>query len=368
MAFLLIAAFTLATAPVIASQSTNPNTIDVTKDLLLIYNTKSKDSRTVLNYYLANRPGVRNANVLGIGFPGLNVSGTNWYESITPKDFTNDVLVPIGNWLANNPAKRPQYVILFLDAPSRVSRCANKAANYPFYCTDGGNYPSVQYWLHTNFPGWTPFVTSINMNGVADCTNYINKLKRIDTSNSLVISAKAGGYGNTNFYFDDALAFRGMAVGLTALQGVTSNGVSISTINYVQATNKVHITSGTNVAGYFSWGYNAYMGRTYYTNVFFHGHSGWYIIETGESFNGQRGPGDQGNFLLWFSPIAFGGTNYSNTPIGAVTHVDEPFLGGLNSGSIYFGQWAAGTNFAMAAWNSCRTSKFQAVGDPFVTQ
>ena len=32
----------------------------------------------------------------------------------------------------------------------------------------------------------------------------------------------------------------------------------------------------------------------------------------------------QGNFLEWYASNAFGGANYSNTPIAAVSHVDEP--------------------------------------------
>ena len=79
----------------------------------------------------------------------------------------------------------------------------------------------------------------------------------------------------------------------------------------------------------------------------------------------QSGSG-QAFFLQWFSQHAFGGTNYENTPVGAVTHTDEPTLGGLNDASSYFGLWAAGKNFAICAWNSRKTQYFQAVGDPLV--
>ena len=40
--------------------------VDVTKDLLLIYNTNSTNSVAVKDYYLANRPMVAGANVLGV--------------------------------------------------------------------------------------------------------------------------------------------------------------------------------------------------------------------------------------------------------------------------------------------------------------
>src|SRR5665811_1656968 len=71
------------------------------------------------------------------------------------------------------------------------------------------------------------------------------------------------------------------------------------------------------------------------------GNSGWWIIETVESYNGHRYQDDFGNFTKWFSQNAFGGTNYSNTPIGAVSSVDEPDTLGASNPQIYFGLWAA---------------------------
>ena len=61
------------------------------------------------------------------------------------------------------------------------------------------------------------------------------------------------------------------------------------------------------------------------------GNSGWWVIETIESYNGQRSyAGLGGLFLRWFSGNAFGGTNYSSTPVGAVSHVDEPGTDNVN--------------------------------------
>ena len=150
--------------------------IDVTKDLLLIYNTNSPDSSFVLNYYIANRPGVSAANVLGIGCI------TN--EIISRSDFTNQVLTPYLNWLSANPTKHPQYLVLFLAIPARVE--------------DGGAaYPSVQYQLVTDTPPFQPFVTAINMNGTNDCIGYIKKLTSLGTliyGNSPILSANVNGY------------------------------------------------------------------------------------------------------------------------------------------------------------------------------
>src|SRR5439155_10275392 len=107
-----------------------------------------------------------------------------------------------------------------------------------------------------------------------------------------------------------------------------------------------HITTGSNVAGYLCWGAHSSLGGGYATNgyVQWSGNSGWWIIETVESFNGRRDT-DQGNFIKWFSSNGFGGANYSNTPVGAVTHVEEPDLAGVEDSAIFFGLWEARKNF-----------------------
>ena len=327
--------------------------VNVSQDLLLIYNTNSVGSATVENYYLQNRPLVGGANVLRIG------CATN--EIITSANFTNQILAPYLNWLNQNPTKHPQYLVLFMDIPSRVD--------------DTAEYYSVQYQLSTEASGIPSFVTSINMNGsngTNDCIAYINKLVSVGTNYSpgkLIISASAGGYGNTNYYFDDSQGFTSPQWGFLAMQGVTSNGVPLSAVDYDPQTNTIHITHGTNVTGYLCWGVHEGFPATYAIDgtVTFSGNSGWYLIETIESYNGQRN-GGQGNFIQWLSSNAFGGTNYSNTPVGAVTHVEEPEVTGVENSPVYFGLWAIEKNFAICAWNSRQTPYFQAVGDPFVTK
>jgi len=116
-----------------------------------------------------------------------------------------------------------------------------------------------------------------------------------------------------------------------------------------------------------TWGASSALGGQYPINgnVKWIGTNRWWIIETVESFNGQREYG-AGMFIKWFSSNAFGGTNYSNTPVGALSFVEEPRIPGVSDAGTYFGLWAAGKNFAIAAWNSRRTAYFQAVGDPLV--
>lgn len=129
-------------------------------------------------------------------------------------------------------------------------------------------------------------------------------------------------------------------------------------------------TSATNIAGYICWGAHSSLGGDYALNPTnkWHGNSRWWIMETIESFNGQRGDPGQGTFIKWFSSNAFSGTNYSNTPVGAVSHVEEPSIGLQNNSSAYFGLWASGKCFAIAAWNSRNKVYFQAIGDPLVTR
>ncbi len=154
--------------------------------------------------------------------------------------------------------------------------------------------------------------------------------------------------------------------------GVSSSSVVYTNVYPDCGSLACHITSGTNVAGYMSWGDHSSLGAYYTTNgyVSWTGNSGWYLMETIESFNGQRNSQatGQGNFLEWFSSNAFGGTSYSNTPVGVVSNVEEPGEPGPSYGAIYFGLWASGKNSAICAWNARNTPYFQVVGDPLVTK
>jgi hypothetical protein len=92
----------------------------------------------------------------------------------------------------------------------------------------------------------------------------------------------------------------------------------------------------------------------------------WWIIRTVESYNGDRGT-SQGNFLEWFASTAFGGSDYANTPIAAISSVHEPGEFGVIDGA-YFGLWESGTIFAICAWNSNDNLYPRAAGDPFVAK
>lgn len=119
-----------------------------------------------------------------------------------------------------------------------------------------------------------------------------------------------------------------------------------------------------------SWGAHSSLGNQFPINgyVQWSGQSSWWLIETVESYNGQRYVAGQSSYMLWFSSNAFGGTNYSNTPIGAVSSEDEPFVLGVSNPQTYFGLWAAGKNLAICSWNPTINSQLLVIGDPFVTK
>jgi alpha-tubulin suppressor-like RCC1 family protein len=337
--------------------------VNVSKDLLLIYNTNSLNSSTVFDYYLANRPMASTcSNILAMSCL------TN--EQVSNAYFTGVIEPQIQTWISNNPTKRPSYVVLFPDIPSRPDATFSA--------------PSTQVQINnTCVTNWHPFVSSINMNGTGgtnDCIAYIKKIMSMASNNapgSLLISATAARYGNTNWYFDDSKAGGGTFDnnGYQAELGVL---VANPYASVFYSSNAI-ITNGTNVAGYYSPGvHNGYFTSSYPTNlqIVFSGASEWYLIQTDESYNGLR-VSDQGNFLGWYASNAFGGSNYSCTPIGAVCHVEEP--GTVeNSSYVYFGLWAQGNSFASCAWNSYfayqavnegyGTRYLQVVGDPFVTK
>jgi hypothetical protein len=200
--------------------------------------------------------------------------------------------------------------------------------------------------------------------GTNDCIAFIEKLTSMANSNppgTLYISASAGGYGNTNWYFDEE--GWGWDLGLIA---VITNADPFAVV-YESNVYGEYSPLATNVAGYRVAGWDGGMAQGFATNgdVKFFGNSDWFIMSTVDSFNGQRATGQSG-YLTWFATNAFGGTNYAHTPVGAITHVDEPG-GDYDDVESYYGNWAAGRSFGSSAWSGIGyEDKFQAVGDPFV--
>jgi hypothetical protein len=338
--------------------------VNVSKDLLLICNTNSSDSTNLLNYYLAHRPMVGNANVLRVGTDvGEHFQATN--------HFTNQLLGPLLQWHTNHPTKRPAYVVMFLDIPT--------------YGLAPGNGASISRLIREALPQRPPFVTYLNMGGatgqstaLADCMAYIDKLTYFGTNypDRMVISASLGGYANTNYFLDDENRYYGNHGGVPTAGGIVvrhydamlAAGMNSNVIDFISTTSATQ-RFGTNVAGYMSWGAYGW-GSDYVLNgaVTFNGSSAWYILNTAESYNGRKNYAGLGDYAEWFSPNAFGGTNYEGTPVGAVCYTDEPDAAKVNEGGIYFDFWNRGRYFAICAWLSKESVQrhLLVVGDPLV--
>ncbi len=201
----------------------------------------------------------------------------------------------------------------------------------------------------------TALITHLWMGDIESTRAYIDKLAAKFTGNPII----SAGYTNCAYFFD----------GSGAGPGGSGQGVI-----YETATARIFyastLTSCTNVSGYF--GHGVWQGRspTYPINgeLRFVGESDWFVIQTAESYNGTLNPCGtqcQGNFKLWFSATAFGGTNYLHTPVGAVGHSAEPGVGGPGN-SDFFGMWERGWTFAEAAWISRNHGVDVAFGDPLV--
>jgi hypothetical protein len=364
-----------------------PDTIDPAKHILVVYNTNEADSLTAKNYYLANRPEMGTANVLGVA-----PTTTDGFERMTPANYETQVRDPIVselNTLAGS-GKYIRYIVLMYGMPSRTS------SGVGGYATA---YPSVQYRLTraleesgdrtgsvyqnavneftvAEYQGMSALCTSFNVGTLADFQAYIDKLATMYgnmTSPDIIISATDASYGNIRYCFDDkSRAYSTQTCG-NALNLLLAENGSATTLYGANSgdSNPVpdqtsHITSAADVASYMSWGANGGLGGSYANSgaIVFTGDSGWYIICTVESFNGRRSTG-QGNMVDWFSSNAFGGTTYSNTPVFGVTHVEEPYLGGVNDG-MFFALWERGWLGIEAAWQSRNVNKMQCIGDPLV--
>lgn len=364
--------------------SNGTSSVVVSNEVLVVYNSNANfpDSSACKDYYINHRPGFADANVLACNCTTYGVGNV---ETISAGDLTNQIINPIINFILSKT--NIHYVVLMYDMPSRVddgcstgcpppsvqhriSRCMQFPpvfkyfgaidTGWPYY--EGSNCPFVA----TNYPGTTCLVTALNMATLADCEAYIDKVASMYRSN-VIISASEAGYANSTYYLDDYPGGCPSDVA-ASIQAQNPNASITCSSNAV-------ITTGSCIRGYISRGMHS--GELRYTyaidgSIRWLGSSNsWWIIETRESYNGMRDCGDsegqdQGCVARWFSASAWGGTNYENTPVGAVSHVEEPLGVNVNIATAYFGMWEMGYLFSECAWASRHTACFQAIGDPLV--
>ncbi len=349
--------------------------------VLIVYNNNLlvPDSVKLKDYYIKHRPGFSNANVLG-------VNTVTTLQDISEAEYNKTIRDPIVAWLQENKKDKPiRYIVMMYGLPTRIPNSDSidyrvSTALQSVNLRTGMEYkfPADIYAYSTQFTpedysGTTALVTRIDM-GTPEATKaYIDKIVAMCncTGNPKIIISPSSNTGT--YYFDDARGYKNESSppGRLARDAILGENPSAS-IDYHPNLGS-NVFNASNVKGYMSWGAHASLGDAYANDgsIKFSGNSGWYIIQTIESYNGVRFYNDcgltcQGSFVDWFAANAFGGTNYENTPIGAVVHVQEPGRAGVNT-EKYFGLWERGYLFAEAAWASGNTPQLMVIGDPLIT-
>jgi hypothetical protein len=349
-------------------------------NVLVIYNALSPDSVALKDYYLANRPGFSRVNVLPV-----SVALDNAYanlEIIQRPKYEELLVAPIAKWIRAHPEKKIGYIVLLHGIPTM--RSWRHEGDWAFDglefalmkdlgATEG--YAAPHNYASATLHASLPLVTHLFTGSIEGARAYVDKLKAMAArmpKPSLILSSQDTGASRTTYYLDD-YATPGT---IGHLAGGFGSGIRVecavkapaARIQYGPKTGP-GISRAEDVAGYFSWGVNGGRGRDYAVDrsIQFVGNSGWHIVQTAESFNGRLDPWTyQGNFEKWFARGAFGGTNFSNIPVGAVGHVVEPGLPGINN-PAYFWSWENGQTFADCAWFSAGAqTKLLVIGDPLV--
>lgn len=349
--------------------------VDPAQNVLVVYNKSWGESVSLFEEYISQRPLFSSANSLALDIPPRfkpGCSETNLrcvsdaIEYIPLADIQSKIAAPVQKWIAEHPEKAIRFIVLMRGVPSRSA--------------DHVVQGSVQMILHTAL-GSNVFISSLDLGSSSATRSYIAKLGRMYgamQNKSVVISAKDALQSGDTFYFSgNHDRFR--AGNKMTDETVKNSADAMSRLGakmLYSGPDKASISSAHNVKGFVTWGYWGDKNGNWPIDgsVRFSGNSNWYVIQTVESHNGHwvhPDAGDdpsahyQSNFIKWFSAQAFGGTNYEYTPIGAVTHTDEPSVSGVNSPAL-FTCWESNQVFSYCAWKSRRTIHFQAVGDPLV--
>lgn len=381
-----------------------PKPMAVSEHVLVIYNQSSADSEALKDYYVRERPGFEEVNVLGVR--------TSSEELITEAEYRNEVRDPVVEWLLE-AGKPIRYIVLMLDIPTRVHARVPHEGSYRLQIgdslshrlafalrdegiRDGDTYFDASHqgspttWLGTpfsvaQFEGMTALVTHLNMGSLEASIAYVDKLKSFDRTGAVLHPADDT-YART-FYMEDHDAHSRLPsnfFGHRYLERMSTGFLRLEEMDIeYRPKGSAYIEAGENVAFFGTMGRWGNRGANYAVDgrIQWGENSDWWLMLSVESFNGQRdparrqggeahafyGPMDQGNFIDWFHADAFGGSNYSRTPVGAVCHVEEPTTGGVNDWS-YLAMWQDGFTFAECAWVSRNTGRFMAIGDPLVTR
>jgi hypothetical protein len=378
----------------------DPDPIDPSENVLVVYNADSTNSTALAAYYQANRPGMANANYLRI----TGINDATYASASQCASLVSQVIA----WTQANSSKPIRYIIGLRGLPSRD--------DIPLAFGVGGN--SVSYMIYSELlaaSGKTGYIGGMSRFSVAeygaplvawlDCGSYASTYAYINKeivvaaagglqSDGITISGSAAGVGGSTYYLDDTTNTAGVLEDYfdTSASGnyysaLVDAGVSADDIVHHSNAEGSPIATLTDPTAYGSWGYHTANTSDWYNwptvpkvtielnNTCQIGtasyHAGWWIGMSVESFNGVYGKYDQGDPVDFFAASAFAsgstatmatinGTDYSyyaNTPICWVGSTNEPAVEGCEA-APYFERWSQGWSTIEAAWAGLRKSQY----------
>jgi hypothetical protein len=353
-----------------------PDDFDAAKHVLILYNSDVAESGTLKDYYLANRPGMATANVLGL-------TGLADATSVSSSNVTTLILDPVYDWLVANEAAKPiRYIVAMRGVPSRQG--ASGSVGYMLYDllnargyreSEDGYKGGESRFCRAQYQGATCLPTWIDMGSYAASTAYIDKLAAAVAglqADGVTIDGSVAGVAGDQWLFDEKRSLTSYSdqyaddAAQVVVEGIDAGDV-------IYQSNKLGPAIATAVDLLFSggWGFYAW-GENLPDDVTFSGLAGWWLMNAVQSYGGiYEGYGGTWDYMPdpteIFAADAFGGADYSNTPVGYVGFTAEPYLSGVQT-RHYPGRWARGWTFAEAAWVGRNSPHMLAVGDPLVTR
>lgn len=355
-----------------------PDAFDASQNLLVVYNGDSQDSIDLAEYYVEHRFGVGSlgednllsvtGEALGIGanaLANIGARGAALWSAAAP-DICSAIAQFVSTYVENSPLPI-RYVIGLCGLPSGtgVGTSTSKSVPSQIYCD------IADYRGKSSYDGLHQFSLaeySVPLIAWLDCGSYDNTYAFIDKeiavanaggllADGVTISGAAAGVNGSTWIVDDV--HNGTNNRLTVFADVIQDDVARldgNTIMLNRSSTQDVVDMANNPAAYVSWGYHSGTGQlrtgtvTDWANngdLIFTGNAGWWIGAANESYSGIYGD-FMADPMSVFSETAFGGTNYSNTPVCWAGHTSEP--GQLQVGPQYFERWAQGWSCLEAAW------------------
>ena len=373
--------------------------------VLVLYNADSTggdinnviSSTALMQYYRTYRLGMANATYLGISAAeleaaGYNIGGITSLPDTVGSSAANDSICQaiagyVANWVKtqeqSNPSLAFRYIVGLCGLPSRDSdqvvypppNPPNSVPGYIYRAFSGGStnlpYSGAEDRFSVAEYG-APLIAWLDCGSYAATVAFIMKERAVALNadgtprglepDGITISGSQANVAGSEYYFDDVGQFSGSLAGFPI--AVENAGISSSDVDYQQLQ---HIGIQPNPAvdpvAYFSEGTHGGLDGGYtdptsdWANdgqINFTGKAGWWIGLSWESFNGIYPPSGyawMANPATVFSATAFGGTNYSNTPVCWTGNTGEP--GSPEFDADYVNRWARGWSSLEAAWAGC---------------